>query len=262
MDLRMFYLENVSEQEYYYRFYTLVKNVNSTFNIFEGSQETNVYEFFVDDIDDVIEKFRKLCQPENENLNIEDACWFYILLFYLHKCGYIIEEFPRVIERPPVDSYDFINRDIRNKVIAEGKDEGGTVRYKERRVLVANLTFKQTDKYIELADAIESKFKEISNRQATFQNMSTDEKLAEIANLIENLLKKDGKFLSIDYSKMCFDHINEDNIKKYRKRIQCYRHSSVEAISERDSFTKEQKIFLIDFGLTVIKVIHALLSDE
>ncbi len=61
MDLRMFYLENVSEQEYYYRFYTLVKNVNSTFNIFEGSQETNVYEFFVDDIDDVIEKFRKLC---------------------------------------------------------------------------------------------------------------------------------------------------------------------------------------------------------
>ena len=30
-----------------------------------------------------------------------------------------------------------------------------------------------------------NKFKEISNRQASFQSMSTDEKLAEIANLID-----------------------------------------------------------------------------
>lgn len=262
MDLRKFYLESVSEGEYYYNFYDLVKSINETYNIFEGIQEIHEYKFLVDNIDDAIEKFKYLCQPENESHNNEDRCWFYLVLFYLNKCGYIIEEFPRIIEHPPIDSFDFVNKEIRNKLIAEGKDDNGTVRYKERRKLIANLIFTQMDNHIELVDAIERKFKEISNRQASFQNMSMDEKLAEIANLIENMLKKNGKFLSPDYSQICFDYINEDTIKRYRKKIQCFRHSSSQSISERESFTKEQKIFLIDFGLTVLKVIHVLLTNE
>lgn len=64
MDLRKFYLENVSEQEYYYNFYDLVKRVNETYNIFEGIQEAYEYKFLVDNIDDAIEKFKYLCQPE------------------------------------------------------------------------------------------------------------------------------------------------------------------------------------------------------
>lgn len=262
MDLRKLYLENVSEQEYYYNFYDLVKGINETYNIFEGIQETKDYKFLIYNIDDAIEKFKYLCQPENESHNNEDRCWFCLVLFYLNKCGYIIEEFPQIIEHPPIDSFDFVNKKIRNKLIAEGKDDNGTVRYNERRKLIENLTFTQRDNHIELVDAIERKFKEISNRQASFQNMSTDEKLAEIANIIENMLKKNGKFLSPDYSQICFNYINEDTIKRYRKKIQCFRHSSAESISERESFTKEQKVFLIDFGLTVLKVIHALLTNK
>lgn len=64
MDLRQFYLENVSEQEYYYKFYDLVQSINETYNIFEGRQETHDYKFLIDDIDDAIEKFKYLCQPE------------------------------------------------------------------------------------------------------------------------------------------------------------------------------------------------------
>ena len=54
-------------------------------------------------------------------------------------------------------------------------------------------------------------------------------KLAEIANLIENMLKKDGKFFSIDYSLGCFDYINGEIVKKYRHKLQCFRHSSAVA---------------------------------
>ena len=96
----------------------------------------------------------------------------------------------------------------------------------------------------------------------SFQNMSTDEKLAEIANLIENMLKKDGKFQSLDYTKICFDYIDGDMIKRYRKQIQCFRHSAPESIHERETFSKEQKVFLIDLGLTILKAIHALLNNE
>ena len=92
--------------------------------------------------------------------------------------------------------------------------------------------------------------------------MSTDEKLAEIANLIENLLKKDGKFLSIDYSLVCFDYINEANVKDYRNKLHCFRHSSDESIKERTHFSNEQKSFLIDYGLAIIKAINDVLLIE
>ena len=39
--------------------------------------------------------------------------------------------------------------------------------------------------------------------------------LAEIANLIESLLKKNGKFLTPDYSTICFDYISNDVVTSY-----------------------------------------------
>lgn len=155
MDLREFYLSTVSEQEYYHVFYDFIKGINEVNNVFAGAVEKYDYTFSIDGIEDAIEKFRYLCQPENEYHNDEEKCWFYLILFYLKKCGYIIEEFPRLIEHPPRDSYDFVNKEIRNKIISEGKDDNGTVRYVMRRKLIADLTFLQTDTHIELIDAVE-----------------------------------------------------------------------------------------------------------
>ena len=120
------------------------------------------------------------------------------------------------------------------------------------------MTFEIKSEHIEIDDSINQKFVEISNRQSTFNNMSTDEKLAEIVNLIENMLKDKGSFLSLDYSQICFDYIDDNLIKKYRHQLQCFRHSSPDAIVERGAFTEEQKMFLIDLGLTILKAIHSL----
>lgn len=197
MDLKAFYFNNITDTEYHHRFYESIKNVNQIFNIFEGLQEVDDYEFEVYDVEEAITKFRELCQPEISHFDNEQQCWFYLISYYLYKMGYEIKEFPRLLARPPVDPSDFTYGQIRNKIIADGNDDGGTVRYATRRVYVANLTFEQKADHIELEDAIEQKFIEISNRNASFDNMSKDEKLAEIANLIENLLKKNGKFGSI-----------------------------------------------------------------
>jgi len=89
--------------------------------------------------------------------------------------------------------------------------------------------------------------------------MSTDEKLAEIANLLENMLKKNGQFVALDYSSICFDYVTNDMIKNYRKKMQCFRHSTEEAIAERDTLTENQKGFLIDYGLTIVNAISKLL---
>lgn len=260
MDLKEFYLQNVKESEYHYRFRESVLNVNKRYNVFSGYEDVEDYEFQIFDTEEAITKFKELCQPEVSFSDNEKKCWFYLVSYYLFKMGYEIKEFPRILARPPIEPSDFAYGDIRNKIIALGYDDNGTVRYAVRRKFVANLTFELRSTHIELDNAIDQKFIEISNRQASFNNMSTDEKLAEIANLIENLLKKNGKFITPDYSKVCLEFITNDIVTNYRKKMQCFRHSADESIKERSSYSEDQKNFLIDYGLTIVKVIHSLLS--
>ena len=262
MDLLEFYMDNVTPDEYYYKFYDLIHDVNYAYNIFTGKEETFDYEFIVFDIEEAIEKLKKLCMPENENHKKEEKCWFYLIMYYLNKQGYVLEEFPRVIARPPMDTYEFVNRDIRNKLLIDGRDSNGIVRWEERRKFVSGFKFKQEENYVEINYDIANKFREISTRQAAFETMSVDEKIKEIANLIENMLKKDEKFLKLNYSTITFDYINDEVIKKYRKQIQCFRHSTEDSLIERNQYTDEQKKFFIDLGLTITKVIYVLIQNN
>lgn len=259
MDLREFYFQNIKESEYHYRFFDTIKKVNHTYNIFTGEEETQDYLFEIYDAEEAITKFRELCQPD-VNFSGENKCWFYLVTYYLKTFGYEIKEFPRILARPPVDPSDFTYGEIRNRIIAQGRDDNGTVRYATRRSFIAELTFELKANHIEVGDSINQKFVEISNRQVSFMNMSTDEKIAEIANLIENLLKKDGKFISPDYSKVCCGFISDNVVKDYRKKMQCFRHCSDEAITERKTYSEKQKNFFIDYGLTIVKAIHSLLQ--
>ena len=261
MDLRKYYLERITEEEYYYNFYELISNINQTCDFLTGDYERYNYHFIIDKDEDIIEKFKELCRPDHECHNSVDRCWFYLILFYLKENSYVIEEFPRLIEHPPLNTYDFVNVQIREKLISEGKvNSNGGVPYSERRNFVKQLTFKQLNKNIELKKELEQKIIDISNRNAPFQKMSTDEKLAAIANAIENLLKKNEKeYIVLDYSPICFEYINDEIIKKYRHKIQCFRHASSTAMAERKSFNEEQKKFLVDYGVIIINSIATML---
>ena len=262
MDLKEFYFKNIQKAEYHYRFYDSIKNVNRRCNIFSGYEEVDDYELEVYDAEEAITKFRELCQPDVDFISSENKCWFYLITYYLYKMGYEIKEFPRVLARPPVDPSDFTYKEIRDKIIADGDDDNGKVQYKFRRKLVASFTFELKFSHIDIDNLINQKFVEISNRQASLNNMSTDEKLAEIANLIENLLKKNGKFITPDYTKICFDYISNDIVTSYRKKMHCFRHATDEAIAERNSYSEVQKDFFVDYGLTIVKVICSLLRQK
>lgn len=258
MDLRQYYLDNVVETEYYYRFYKLIRDVNSQSTSLFQIKNASDYKFLVNSSLDVIDRFKSLCLPENEGQSDEHECWFFLTLFYLYKNGYIIEEFPRLIDHPPSRSMDFSNREIRSYLTTHHKAQGGRVPHKARRELVASLTITQKDSSIGLNQSIEDKFRAISTRQASFLEMSTDEKLREIVNVIENLLKIDNKYQSLDYSQICFNYITDDMIREYKKQLQCFRHSTEAALKEREAFSKEQKHFMIDFGVTILNAIHTL----
>ena len=176
MDLKDFYLQNVKSDEYHYRFMEAVKDVNKVYNVFTGYEEINDFNFEIFDVEEAILKFRELCQPEIYFDN-EKKCWFYLITYYLHKIGYVIKEFPKTLARPPMEPSEFTYSEIRSRIIAQGDDDNGTVRYATRRMFVANLTFELKSNHIEITDSINQKFIEISNRQSSFNNMSIDEKI-------------------------------------------------------------------------------------
>ena len=260
MDIKDFYFKNVDESEYHYRFYDSIKNVNQIYNVFDGYQEVYDYQFEVYDEEEAIAKFRELCQPEINYFDNEKKCWFYLITYYLYKLGYEIKEFPRALARPPIEPDEFTYKEIRNHIILKGEDDNGKVRYASRRILISSLHFEIKSNHIEIKDSINQKFVEISNRHAAFSNMSIDEKLAEIANLIENLLKRNEKFVKLNYSKICMEFVTDEMIKDYRNKMQCFRHATENALKEREDYSKEQKEFLVDYGLTIVKAIYSLLN--
>lgn len=263
IDLRKFFLANVGEDDYYWRFRPLVEDINTRQNVFNGpvgvSDDEHCY-FEVFDEDEAIEKFRSLCRPENEPARPEAECWFYVVAYYLHSLGYVIGEFPRVLERPPAKPLDFVYGEIRQKAFADGLNDDSTVIYATRRQIVHDMTFAKKSSTIGVGDELDRRIQMISSRGATFDEMVVDEKLEMLANLIESLLKIDGKFVGVDCDAAMLGFVDYDDVKNYRGILQCFRHSSDKAIAERARFTGAQKAFLVDFGVTVCKALAPLVQ--
>lgn len=262
MDLREYYIETVQETDYHYKFWDLIKDVNQEYDFLTDEYRTNNIKFDVFDEEEAIAKFKELCEPNKQIFSDFDKCWFYLIAFYLNDKGYVIKEFPRILARPPIDPITFTYYDIRNKLKAEGKmDSNGNVKYAERRLFVSQMSFVRKANHIQIDADLEEKFREISTRQASLDSMTTDEKLSEIANMIELLLKHDGNYKSLDYPNMFFKYISEEDVKAFRHQLQCFRHASSSSLGERKSYTNQQKLFLIDYGLTIIKAIETYLSS-
>ncbi|KRN88704.1 hypothetical protein [Ligilactobacillus ceti] len=253
MNLIEYYLKNITDKEYHYKFLKSITNISNKPNI--GRNYYDVY-----DLDDAIAKFKDVCMPENEKDTSEEyKCLFYVLTYYLNKNYYKIKEFPLVLERPPETPFKFTYEQIRNELINLGKYDGNSVKWDDRRQFVYNLHFIRGNDYY-LTEEIDVKFKKISNRSASFNNMTQDEKLMEMANLIENLLNVYGKYLKLDYSNISNDFLNTDIIKAYRKKLQCFRHSNEKTLIERNSYNNKQKEFLIKYGLSILDAIYYTLN--
>ena len=258
IDLRKYFLDNVGEDDYYWRFRVLVEGVNTRWNVFSGKVEVPDNErcdFEVFDEEEVIEKFRTFCLPEHEIENTTDKCWFYVVSYFLRCQGYAIKEFPRVLDRPPSDPTDFAYGEIRQKAIECHLNDGYKVSYDARRKIIHDMTFVKKSSTIMVGDELGRRIQMISSRGAAFDEMAVDEKLEMLADLIESLLKVDGRFVSVDCKAVMLDFVDEGDIKGYRKTLQCYRHTSDGAIAERADFTDDQKEFLIDYGVTVCKAL-------
>lgn len=261
IDLLNFYLEKISSEDYYFQFYESISNINMTYDIFKGYVESgSKLDFQIYDTDEAIEKYKSLCQPDI-SFDDENRIWFLLLSFYLFKSGYTIEQFPDVLKRPPSDPQTFTYNTIRRKAFALDLNDGNTIRYETRRQIVDNMIFKKTTQSIDPGKNIDELIRKISTRDAHFEEMELDEKLKELANLIENMLKTKDKYLELDYKPVAFDFLNNATIIKYRNQLQCFRHSSEESIKQRKQLDEKQKMFLVDYGIIICKTIYIIKRD-
>ena len=50
-------------------------------------------------------------------------------------------------------------------------------------------------------------------------------------------------------------------LKAFRKKVQCYRHASEKSLKERQNMTDAQKMFLVDYGIIILKTIYKLINS-
>ena len=107
------------------------------------------------------------------------------------------------------------------------------------------------DGYIDANNDIDNVLSLVSTRNAKFDQMAEDEKLQNINIAIEYMLKEKGKYIKFDYSNVFLGFIEEADVINYRNLTHCFRHADEENINKRNCFSIDQKIFLINYGLTI-----------
>ncbi|MBK5241926.1 hypothetical protein [Clostridium sp.] len=131
----------------------------------------------------------------------------------------------------------------------------------ETKEAIENLQKEDGEKVV-VNEELDELIKKISTRNAQFNEMALDEKLKELVNLMEYLLKKDGKFITLNYDNISLGFIKESDVKELKKKIQCFRHSSQESLKEREEYTENQKQFMVELGIVICHLIYNELKNN
>lgn len=208
----------------------------------------------------IINDWRNLLYPTNVTEVVDRMLKnskYYFLSFYLMNEKYKIEEFPTELENTQ-GLLNFRDTILYNATALNyGRDERGAVKWANRRSIVDSLTVKKTITAISVSKTIEKLIKEISTRGAEFAEMSIDEKLENIRNAYEYLVNMQGGYDKLDYEKLFMGYISESNLIEYSKKLHCFRHGKLDALTERALINESQKLFLINFGIVIINRIDS-----
>ena len=93
--------------------------------------------------------------------------------------------------------------------------------------------------------------KSLSLSGKRFEECTDEEKLEAIYRYLENNLWKDSGFATISEGHF-YGLISNDDVIKYKKDVQCFRHSKELHLKERAAFDDAKKKFYIEYGIAMI----------
>lgn len=220
--------------------------------------------YIYQDEDDVISSFKNTLKPKYggkksnkfSDFTDDDFEEYSFLISWLKENNYRIKEFPNVIQNE-VDLKSFAYDKIRNLYYKQIGDNNKSVTWQARRDIIESLNFikyKDAPEF-ELSEDIEEIIKEISTGEKSFYVMKIDEKLENLNNAIEYILKKGKKYQTVDDTTF-YGFLNENDIKRFRNETQVFRHASQKTIDERKTWSDEKKIYYIRLGIIMVTNIY------
>lgn len=212
------------------------------------------------DEEQVIESFRDLLKPKYNSggfgdYSRMDSIEFSAIMEWLNENNFVIREFPNAIQRK-MSLKSFGSDTIRSYI--QSKNPGlSKVAWSDRRALIDTLTIerKYVDSSFAVEDGIDDIMKEIAMGTGSFDNQSKENKLANLNNCVEYLLKDKKKFRKVE-SYIFYDFLNESDVIKFRKETHVFRHHDREAIVSRNGWSERKKDFYIRMGIIIVTEVY------
>lgn len=213
------------------------------------------------DKDDLVQHWKQKLYPTNTT-SVESEAEFTLLTYWLYKNGFVVEGHPNILEK--FTSREKISNG--NLYFATKKKYGtnpsGAVTWKDRRSYIDELKIERiSTSTIVLEHSLEDIMSLVSTRNAVFAEMTLDEKIANIRDVFEYIGKKNGKYLQIPFETLSAGYITIENVKRFQNEIQCFRHGEATLLAKRNTYSDEQKWFLIDYGLTILMLAYRHLKN-
>ena len=214
-------------------------------------------------VDNVFRRVKELLKPTPDKSTYIDGYTlgkqqdYQYISQWLHQNGYYMEQLPNAFS----DGASLVqvgNGLIRSAIQTMNNDFENNVLWAERMAYIEKLTLKNnniTDVIVPIKTDLMDIIKNISNRNASFMELSLNEKLSNLNNAIEYLLKPGKHFESVEES-IFYGFLNNDDVIKFRKETQMFRHASPTSMQERENFSKEKKEFYVGVGILIVTAIN------
>lgn len=218
-------------------------------------------DFKYNDIDELFSAFQQTLRPKyNEKPKFKDFTYadreeYNSILRWLKENNYYIDLFPNVIQKQqPFESfaYDEIRAYIRKK---NNLDSSASIKWADRNELIDSFKLlKRDDNIFEIEKSLDEVIKEISS--GVFSIQSKDQQLSILCNCIEYFLKNDNNSFNEINSEIFYNYFDNNDLKRFRKETQIFRHASKSVINERKLWSNDKKQFYIRLGINMITILH------
>lgn len=211
--------------------------------------------------EELLTRFKETLKPKYgvkhsnfSDYTFEDEEEYNTIMPWLKQNDYIIEEFPNVIRQQP-DLKRFGYDMIRAEIL---KDQLSTsVAWKDRREFIDSLHIRKANDFpaFIIEPELQEIIVEVANGRGELHTQSLEDQLATLNNCVEYFLKQNGKFQDVN-SIVFFDFFGQEEVKKFRRDTQIFRHATTETLKERNSWSREKKVFYCRLGILIVTNIY------
>lgn len=209
MNLKQFYFENFDKSKdanYEFSGEALAYLASNDFDL-ELVNESSVFQ-----------EWKLYLRPEYLSFHNEDELSFSLLSFWLYKNRYIVKEFPFLLIKN-YSRFDFINQ-IERHIRVNKYDGNIPPEIDEIQEFIDGMTIIMDEGFKELFNSIHYELNAILNpREEKFQNMSVDEKLAWIGEIILKITTLNDKYLKIHYNQILMSIRNKGKFKEFKRDL-------------------------------------------